>query len=72
MAAYLELEKLQKEGLVRSIGVSNYTPEDYAELMAGGATVVPAVNQIEINPFLHRKDAVEFFKGKGILLQVSE
>ena len=69
IAAYLELEKLQKEGLVRSIGVSNYTVEDFNELMAGGATVVPAVNQIEINPFLHREDTIRFFKSKGVQLQ---
>jgi diketogulonate reductase-like aldo/keto reductase len=69
VAAYLELEKLQQEGLLRSIGVSNYTPEDFEELMAGGATVVPAVNQIEINPFLHRRDAISFFKSKGVVMQ---
>ena len=69
VAAYKELEELQKEGTVLSIGVSNYTPEDLDELLAGGATVVPAVNQIEINPFLHRTDAIEYFKSKGVLLQ---
>jgi len=37
-------------------GVSNYTVEDYKELMESeGVTVVPVVNQIEINPFLYRK-----------------
>jgi len=69
VAAYLELEKLQKEGLIRSIGVSNYTISDFNELMDGGATVVPAVNQIEINPFLHRKETIEFFRSKGVLMQ---
>ena len=32
--AYVELQALQAEGLVRSIGVSNYAVEDYQELMA--------------------------------------
>ena len=51
--AYVELQKLQAEGLVRSLGVSNYALEDYDELVAAPAvTVPPAVNQIEINPFL--------------------
>lgn len=68
VAAYLELEKLQQEGLVRSIGVSNYTPDDFNELMAE-AKVLPAVNQIEINPFLHRREVIDFFKSKGVLMQ---
>ena len=49
VAAYLELEKCQAEGLVKSIGVSNYAVEDIEELLEE-ASVVPAVNQIEYQP----------------------
>lgn len=42
--AWLELEALQNEGLVRSIGVSNFRMEDIEECLDIG-TVVPAVNQ---------------------------
>ena len=69
VAAYKALEKAQAAGLVRSIGVSNYAVEDFEELMASGATVVPAVNQIEINPFLYRKQTIDFFQSKGVVLQ---
>lgn len=45
--AYLELEALQKEGKIKSIGVSNYVVEDLEELMQACA-VTPAINQIEV------------------------
>ena len=66
--AYLELEKMREEGLIRSIGVSNYTVEDYKELEAK-CSVPPAINQIEVNPFLYRKNTIDFFKSKNCYIQ---
>lgn len=66
--AYKTLEALQKEGKIRNIGVSNYAVEDYQELIDNGCSK-PAVNQIEINPFLYRKNTIDFFKGEGCILQ---
>jgi len=66
--AYQELVALQAEGLIKSIGVSNYTVEDLSELQAAKLPL-PAVNQIEINPFLYRKKTIAHFKGLGIQLQ---
>jgi len=68
VAAYKQLEAAQKAGLVRSLGVSNYAVEDYKELMES-ASVKPVVNQIEINPFLYRKNTIGFFKEQGVALQ---
>lgn len=48
--AYLELEKLQKEGLCKSIGVCNFKIHHIESLFEHGATVVPQVNQTEIHP----------------------
>jgi methylglyoxal/glyoxal reductase len=62
---YRALEDLHKEGKCRSIGLSNFTVEDYAEL-ARTMTVAPVCNQIEVNPLLYRKDTIEFFQKKGI------
>ena len=67
--AYKTLEKLHSEGKIKNIGVSNYAVEDYQELLDNGVTVKPAVNQIEINPFLYRKNTIEFFKSEGVVLQ---
>lgn len=43
---------------IRSLGLSNYAVEDFTELMQS-ASVTPAINQIEINPFLYRKQTIE-------------
>jgi len=67
--AYKTLEKLKAEGKIKNIGVSNYAVEDYQELMENGVTVKPAVNQIEINPFLYRKNTIAFFEKEGVVLQ---
>jgi len=66
--AYLVLEALQKEGKIRSLGVSNYAIEDYKALMEK-ATVKPCVNQIEVNPFLYRKKTIHFFEDEGVRIQ---
>ncbi|CAE7201159.1 alrC [Symbiodinium pilosum] len=68
VAAYKELVALQAEGLIKSIGVSNYTVEDLAELQAAGLPL-PTVNQIEINPFLYRKKTIAHCEGLGIRMQ---
>ena len=50
------LEQLHAEGLARSIGVSNFLVRHLDELLAH-ASVPPAVNQIELSPFLYRTRA---------------
>lgn len=66
--AYKELEQLQAEGKIKSLGISNYTVEDYKELMERAA-VKPVINQIEINPFLYRRKTIAFFEGEGVRMQ---
>jgi len=67
--AYKTLEQLQKEGKIRNIGVSNYAVEDFKELLDAGITSKPAVNQIEINPFLYRKNTINYFESEGVVMQ---
>ena len=113
--AYKHLEELVGEGKLRSIGLSNYTVEDYKELMehakippAVRATLPPLpqpfpplatpppspptpptqpfqhqnqaamillslcrgqINQIEVNPFLYRKQTIDFFQAQGVTIQ---
>lgn len=54
--AYRALEKLVADGNVRAIGVSNFMPEHLDRLLAE-TTVVPAVNQIELHPYLTQEEA---------------
>ena len=68
--AYIALEECKKLGLVKSIGISNYTIEDYVELMdSSQSRVKPVVNQMEVNPFLFRSKTIEFFQNEDILIQ---
>lgn len=68
--AYKTLEAIQKAGgnKIRGIGVSNYAVEDIQELIDAGCSV-PLVNQIEINPFLYRKNTIQKCKDLGIVMQ---
>ena len=68
--AYKTLQQLQAEGKIKGIGVSNYAWEDYVELKeSDGVTELPLVNQIEINPFLYRKNTIRRFIDDGVVLQ---
>ena len=60
------LEKMHKEGLLRSIGISNFNVEDYEELLAHGITVLPVCNQFEVSPAMYRPDLVSYFQEKGM------
>jgi 2,5-diketo-D-gluconate reductase A len=51
VATWKTLEEFKQEGRARSIGVSNFQVEHLRRL-AGEADVVPAVNQIELHPYL--------------------
>ncbi|KXT13382.1 hypothetical protein AC579_9086 [Pseudocercospora musae] len=53
------MEELYEAGKARAIGVSNWTVEGLKELLTY-AKVKPAVNQIEIHPFLPNEELVKF------------
>lgn len=59
------MEKLNAEGLARSIGVSNWTEKGLKSLLSY-AKVKPAINQIEIHPFLPQYELVSFCQSHGI------
>jgi diketogulonate reductase-like aldo/keto reductase len=60
----------QKEGLVKSIGVSNWGTKHIQELLDAGS-VLPVVNQIDLHPFMRHPDIVKICQDNGILLEVS-
>ena len=59
--AWRTLEKLYKDGKVRAIGVSNFSPERLTDLCLNSA-VPPMVNQVELHPFYHQDDALRIMK----------
>jgi diketogulonate reductase-like aldo/keto reductase len=62
------LEQLSAEKRVRSIGVSNFLAVHLKELTRA-AKVLPAVNQIELTPFLQRSETVALCRELGITLE---
>ena len=60
--AWRELEKLNKEGKIRAIGVSNFEPDRLIDLSAY-TDVKPAVNQIETHLYCQRQ-AEHFWEKK--------
>ncbi|KAH7253521.1 NADP-dependent oxidoreductase domain-containing protein [Fusarium redolens] len=60
------MEEIYASGKARAIGVSNWTVEGLKKLLSF-AKVKPAVNQIEIHPFLPNEELVQFCKENDIL-----
>ncbi|KAJ8488945.1 hypothetical protein ONZ45_g13774 [Pleurotus djamor] len=61
------MEKLLDTGKIKSIGVSNFSIKTL-EVLLKTAKVVPAVNQIELHPYLSQVELVEYCKKKGIVV----
>jgi methylglyoxal/glyoxal reductase len=68
LESWRALERLFEERCVRSIGVSNFMVPHLDELLAR-AKVVPAVNQIELSPFLQRRDVRALCEKNGIAIE---
>ncbi|TLM87576.1 aldo/keto reductase [Pseudarthrobacter sp. NamE5] len=62
---YRALETLYREGKVRAIGVSNFQPA-HLERLLQSAEVVPAVNQIELHPWLQQAELRNIHDELGI------
>jgi diketogulonate reductase-like aldo/keto reductase len=62
------LERLFEEKRARAIGVSNFLLPHLEELV-GAARHLPAVNQIELTPFLQRPDTTAFCRQHGIVVE---
>jgi diketogulonate reductase-like aldo/keto reductase len=68
LESWRALERLFEEKRARAIGVSNFLVPHLEELLAK-AKVVPAVNQIEVHPFLQHRDTRAFCAARGIVVE---
>ncbi|KAF6146661.1 hypothetical protein GIB67_008947 [Kingdonia uniflora] len=59
------IEALVESGLIRAIGVSNFSVRQIKELLQF-ANIVPAVNQVELHPFWRQDELGKFCQLKGI------
>jgi diketogulonate reductase-like aldo/keto reductase len=62
------MERLHADGKARAIGVSNYTIRHLEELL-GRAKVPPAVNQVELHPFLAQHQLVAWCERHGTAVE---
>ena len=65
---YRALEEIYKDGKAKAIGVSNFLPHHLEELLKS-ASIVPAVNQIELHPQLQQIETRDFCKKHNILIE---
>ncbi len=66
--AWKALEEAQQEGKIRSIGVSNFYPDQVKnlELMSN---VKPAINQIEVSPWYQRTEELDYYQNQNITIE---
>lgn len=70
VATYLDLQTIFKQGKARAIGVSNFSVKNLKTLLADPAVeIIPAVNQVELHPYLPLQKLVEFTKLQNIALE---
>jgi Aldo/keto reductases, related to diketogulonate reductase len=66
--SYRALEDLYGEGLLKSIGVSNFYPDRLSDICAFNK-VVPQVNQVETNPLNQQLDAQKNMEKHGVQIE---
>ena len=66
--AWRALEELYREGMIRAIGVCNFSPDRLVDLICN-TEVVPMVNQIETHVFWQHHDFHELMARKGVIHQ---
>lgn len=66
--AWRALIDLREQGLVRSIGVSNFTPEHLGRVITETG-VTPAVNQVELHPYFPQVHQRDIHRDLGVLTE---
>ena len=66
--AWKTFVELQKQGRIKSIGVSNFNP-DHIERIVGETGVTPVVNQIELHPTFQQTKNRPFYKQHSIAVE---
>lgn len=67
--AYRALEELYAEGKIKAIGVSNFYPDRLTDICRFDRKVIPAVNQVEVNPFNAQWFAQENMEKHGVKME---
>jgi 2,5-diketo-D-gluconate reductase A len=62
------MEELNREGVTRAIGVSNFHSDRLVDLIEHNE-ITPAVNQIECHPFFQRNAEQELMRERGVQIE---
>jgi 2,5-diketo-D-gluconate reductase A len=62
------MEELYKAGKIRAIGTANFMPDRLVDFVMNNK-IVPAINQVEVNPFCQRTFDQEIMEKKGVQIQ---
>ncbi|MDE6169492.1 MAG: aldo/keto reductase [Acetatifactor sp.] len=68
VAGYRQMERAYKEGKVKAIGLSNFTPEKIREIL-NLCEVKPDILQTEVHPYAQERELKEFLAAEGIAIQ---
>lgn len=63
--AWRAMEELYSMGRIRAIGVCNFEPDRLIDL-CHNAKVIPAVNQVEIHPYIQQPEAIRIMHDFGV------
>lgn len=66
--SFTAMAKLQADGLIRSIGVSNFTTAHLDRIIAETG-ITPAVNQVELHPYFPQDELRRYHDANGIVTQ---
>jgi diketogulonate reductase-like aldo/keto reductase len=62
------MEELYQRGKIKAIGVSNFQTDRIMDLMIHNK-IMPAVNQIEVNPFQQQIDSQKFLQDQSVMVE---
>ncbi|KAJ3997260.1 NADP-dependent oxidoreductase domain-containing protein [Lentinula boryana] len=65
---WAEMENIFEGKKARAIGVSNFSIKNL-EILLQSAKIVPAVNQVELHPYLAQNELRQYCKNKGIIIE---
>ena len=68
LSRWAALLELQREGVARSVGVSNYGVQHLREIERAGLPL-PVINQIELSPWLRRRELEAYCRKRAIVLE---
>ena len=62
------MEELYEQGLIKAIGVANFMPDRLVDLICNNK-ILPAIDQVEVNPFCQRQIDEIMMKEKNVQMQ---